>query len=180
MMSSADAVTSRVDELRTGFDRAFAEPPRRHDIEFSELLAIRAGRRRYALRLSQTSGLFSDRPITALPGPLPALLGIAGFSGTIVPVYDLGALLGHPTPEPPRWLVLAAGTPAVALAFHDLDGHRRVPIESIVGESDRDGQRGCLRGMVPLPDGTLAIVDVPSVRTAVHVLTGHAHANEER
>jgi chemotaxis signal transduction protein len=180
MSNTADVVTERLTELRTAFDRSFAEPPRRHDRESSELLAIRAGDNRYALRLSQTSGLFSDRPITRLPGPLPALLGVAGFSGSIVPVYDLGALLGHPVAEPPRWLVLAAGAPAVALAFHDLDGHQRVPAASIVGEADQHGRRGCLRGMVPLPDGTRAIVDVPSVRTAVHALTGHVHANEER
>jgi chemotaxis signal transduction protein len=180
MTNPADVVADRLAELRAGFDRSFAEPPRRHDDEYDELLAIRAGSRRYALRLSQTSGLFSDRPVTPLPGPLPALLGIAGFSGGIVPVYDLGALLGHPDPEPPRWLVLATGTPPVALAFHDLDGHLRVPTHSIVGESDRHGQRGCLRGMVPLPGGTRAIVDVPSVRAAVHVMTGHAHANREQ
>lgn len=180
MSTPAEAVSDRITELRGAFDRSFAEPPRRHDAEFDELLAIRAGRHSYVLRLSQTSGLFSDRPITPLPGPLAALLGVAGFSGSIVPVYDLSALLGHPAPEPPRWLVLAAGTPQLALAFHDLDGHLRVPAESIVGEPDRHGLRGCLRGMVPLPGGTRAIVDVPSVRAAVHVLTGHAHAQEEQ
>ena len=180
MTNTSDAVTERLAELRTGFDRSFAEPPRRHDLETSELLAIRAGDSRYVLRLSQTSGLFSDRPVTPLPGPVSALLGIAGFSGAIVPVYDLGALLGQSVAESPRWLVLAAGVPALALAFHELDGHLRVPTESIVGEAERHAARGCLRGMVPLPGGTRAIVDVPSVRMAVHALTGHVHANEER
>ena len=175
-----DVVTQRLAELRAGFDLSFAQPPRRHDAETCELLAIRAGDERYALRLSQTSGLHCDRVVTPLPGPLPSLLGLAGFSGSIVPVYDLGALLGHPVPEQPRWLVLAAGTPAVALAFHDLDGHLRVPSGSIVGESDEHGRRGCLRGMVALPDGTRAIVDVPSVRTAIQALTGPAHAEEDR
>jgi purine-binding chemotaxis protein CheW len=176
---AAEVMSDRLRELRDGFDRSFAEPPRRHDGEHDELLAIRAGHRRYVLRLSQTAGLYSDRPITALPGPLTALLGIAGFSGAIVPVYDLGALLGHPVPEPPRWLVIAAGAPAVAVAFHDLDGHLRTSSESIIGESDRLGQQGCLRGMVSLPDGTRAIVDMPSVRAAVHALTGHATAHGE-
>jgi purine-binding chemotaxis protein CheW len=179
-VSPPDTVARRLAELRTGFDRSFAEPPPRQHVESCELLAVRAGRRRYVLPLSQTSGLFCDRPITTLPGPLPALLGLAGFSGTIVPVYDLGALLGHPAPDPPRWLVLAAGIPAVALAFQDLDGHLRVPVDTIVGEADQHGGRGCLRGMVPLPGDTRPIVDVPSVRTAIHALTGHAHAHEER
>ena len=168
-------VTDRVTELRDGFDRSFAEPPRRHDGEFSELLEIRAGRRRYALRLSQTSGLYCNRPVTPLPGPVAALLGVAGFSGSIMPVYDLSALLAEPVTEAPRWLVVAVGTPSMALAFHDLDGHLRVPAESIVGEADGDGLRDCLRGMVLLPGGTRPIVDVPSVRAAVNVLTGHGN-----
>ncbi len=180
MNAPVDAVSERLAELRAGFDRSFAEPPRRQHLDTCELLAIRAGACRYVLRLSQTSGLFSDRPVTSLPGPVPALLGIAGFSGTIIPVYDLATLLGHPVPDPPRWLVLAVGTPAVAFAFHDLDGHLRLPTEAIIGAADRHGRRGCLRGMVPLPDGTRAIVDLPSVRTAVHALTGPARATEER
>jgi purine-binding chemotaxis protein CheW len=180
MSTPAEAVAERLAELRAGFDRSFAEPPREQHLDTCELLAIRAGSCRYVLRLSQTSGLFCDRAVTPLPGPVPALLGMAGFSGTIVPVYDLAALLGHPVPDPPRWLVLAAGTPPVALAFHDLDGHLRMSTDAIVGEADRHGSRGCLRGMVPLPDGTRAIVDVPSVRTAVHALTGSAHATKDR
>ena len=173
MNGRSDAVSDRVAELRAGFDRSFAEPPRRRHVEFDVLLAIRAGQRRYALRLAQTSGLYSDRPITPLPGPVTALLGIAGFSGAVVPVYDLGALLGHPVPETPRWLVMAAGAPVVALAFNDVDGHLRVPTEAIVGESDGHGLRDCLLGMVALPGGMRPIIDVPSVRAAVNVLSGH-------
>ena len=169
-------MTDGVADLRADFDRSFADPVRRHDEEHVELLAIRAGGRPYALRLSQTSGLFPDRPVTPLPGPLAALLGVAGFSGAIVPVYDLAALLGHPAPDRPRWLVLAAGAPALALAFHELDGHVRVPAGVIVAEGPRGA--GSLRGMVPLPGGTRPIVDLPAARAAVHRLTGHG--DEER
>lgn len=169
-------VADRLRELRAEFDSSFGRPARRHDVEHDELLAVRAGGRAYALRLSQTEGLFPDRPVTPLPGPQPALLGLAGFGGGIVPVYDLAALLGHPIPERPRWLVLAAGSPPLALAFHQLDGHVRVPAGAIVTEAA--GQpRGCLRGMVPLAGGTRPIVDLPAARAAVHTLTGHT---EER
>ena len=167
----------RLAGLRHDFDRSFTEPARRHDEEHDELLAVHAGGRPYALRLSQTSGLFPDRPVTPLPGPIAALLGVAGFSGTIVPVYDLAALLGHPVPDRPRWLVLAAGSPSLALAFHDLDGHVRVPSRSIVTEAASDGSRGSLRGMVPLAGGTRPIVDLAAARDAVHALTGHAQAD---
>jgi purine-binding chemotaxis protein CheW len=164
---SPDGVADRVTQLRTGFDRSFAEPPLGYDVDFCELLAIRAGRRPYVLRLSQTSGLHSGRPVTPLPSPVPALLGVAGFSGAVVPVYDLGAVLGHPVDGMPRWMVVAAGTPTLALAFHHLDGHLRVATGSIVGATDAHGPDDCLRGMVPLPEGTRPVIDLPSVRVAV-------------
>jgi chemotaxis signal transduction protein len=161
--------SGRLAGLREDFDRSFTEPARRHDVEHAELLAVQAGGRPYALRLSQTAGLYPDRPVTPLPGPLSALLGVAGFGGTIVPVYDLAALLGHRLPERPRWLVLASGAPPLALAFHGLDGHVRVPADT------RNPAAGdCLRGMVPLAGGTRPIVDLPAARAAVHALTGHA------
>src|SRR4051812_13907104 len=121
-----DSVLRRLERLRADFDRSFGEPSRNHDVRHVELLAVGAGGRPDALRLSQTAGLSPARPVTSLPGPEPALLGLAGFAGTVVPVYALAALLGHPVAERPRWLVLAAGAPPLGLAFHELDGHFRV------------------------------------------------------
>ncbi len=172
-------VADRLDQLRSDFDRSFAEPSRSHDEAYAELLAVRAGGRPYALLLSQASGLFSDRPVTPLPGPQAALLGLAGFGGTIVPVYDLAALLGHPVPERPRWLVLAAGTPQLALAFHHLDGHVRVAATAILAEADGRTGDDLLRGMVPLPGGTRPIIDLPAARAVVHRLSGHPIGTEE-
>lgn len=175
---SPEQVTDQLSRLRGEFDHSFTEPARSHAGQHAELLAVSAGGQPYALRLSQTAGLFPDRPVTPLPGPLGPLLGVAGFSGTIVPVYDLAALLGHAVPDRPRWLVLAAGTPPLALAFHRLDGHVRVPGDAIVTEPGGDRQRGCLRGMVPLAGGTRPIVDLPAARVAVHVLAGHPPPGE--
>jgi chemotaxis signal transduction protein len=169
------SVGGRINRLRDDFDRSFTEPARSHDVEHVELLSIGAGGRSYALRLSQTAGLHPDRPVTPLPGPLAALLGLAGFAGTVVPVYDLAALLGHPGTGRPRWLVLAAGAPMLALAFHELHGHVRVAADAIVAESAGD-VGGCQRGMVTLGDGTRPIVDVPAARAVVHALTGHQSA----
>ena len=170
-MTAPDAVADRIAALRTEFDGSFGQPVRPPDAEHAELLTLRAGGRRYALRLAQTSGLHPDRPVRPLPGPLPALLGLAGFGGTIVPVYDLAALLGHPAPDRPQWLVLAAGAPPLALAFSELDGHVRVPATAVVtdGQAGPDG----VRGMVALPGGTRPLVDVPATRALVDRLTGH-------
>jgi purine-binding chemotaxis protein CheW len=69
--------------------------------------------------------------------------------------------------------VLAAGAPPLALAFHELDGHIRVPAASILAETRAQQAGDCLRGMVPLAGGTRPIVDLPAARAAVHALTGH-------
>jgi purine-binding chemotaxis protein CheW len=173
------SVAGRIERLRREFDRSFAEPVRRHDEEHVELLAVRAGGRPYALRLAQTAGLYPDRPVTPLPGPLPALLGLAGFAGTVVPVYDLAALLGHPAAERPRWLVLATGGPPLGLAVHVLDGHVRVAADAIVAEQAREGLPGCLRGIVGLDGASRPLVDVPATRALVHALAGHDQVTEE-
>ncbi|WP_229072636.1 chemotaxis protein CheW [Actinoplanes sp. DH11] len=167
-------VAERVNRLRTDFDRSFAEPARTVGADSVELLAIGVGGRPYALRLSQASGVHPDRAVTALPTPVPALLGVAGFAGAVVPVYDLAALLGHPIPERPRWLVLTTGAPPLALAFHRLDHHLRVPVVDVVEGSIGDAGPGTyLQGLVRLPDGNRPIVDVPATRALVHQLAGH-------
>jgi purine-binding chemotaxis protein CheW len=79
------------------------------------------------VRLDELGGLFVDRPITPLPSPVPQLLGVAGFRGAVVPVYDLAALLGHRRAGSPRWMVLTSGADAVALAFDSVAGHLRAP-----------------------------------------------------
>jgi purine-binding chemotaxis protein CheW len=194
-------LVQRLHELRAAFDASFADPPREEVAGHDDLLAIRAGGRRYALRLTQAAGLFPDRPVTRLPGPVSALLGVAGFRGAIVPVYGLAAVFGiggtaaavnNDEAGRPRWLVLAAGTPSVALAFDELDGHLRVPSDVLVEEAAGHGPHGCLRGIVPLGGGSLGggslgggslgggslgggslpIVDVPAVRAAVQAAVG--------
>lgn len=125
---------TRAEELRRAFDRGFTEPPRADAQTFENLLAFRAGTEVFAMRVVEVAGLFADKAITPLPSPVAELLGVAGFRGDVVPVYDLRALLGHPSREKPRWMVLAlaADKSSIALAFDRLEGHFRVPQEAIV------------------------------------------------
>jgi purine-binding chemotaxis protein CheW len=129
-MTVSDAPTSRAAELRNAFDRSFAQAPSPEGGALESLLKIRLGANPYALRLSDVSGLFADKKMTWLPSPVPELLGMAGLRGTVLPVYDLGMLLGCPRAAAPRWLVVAAGAP-VALAFEAFDGYLSVRAEGI-------------------------------------------------
>jgi chemotaxis signal transduction protein len=134
-------LAERAKELRSTFDRAFAVPARADATAKQDLLAIRIGSEPSAIRLSEVAGLFVDRRITRIPTSNVALIGIAGFRGTIVPVYSLCTLLEHPATQTPRWLVIAANAP-VALAFDLFEGHLRVPPNAILPQQSHAQMRG--------------------------------------
>jgi chemotaxis signal transduction protein len=130
MMEAAVHVSKRAAELRRDFDRGFAEPPLVGSDTRQNLLAIRLGARRLAIRLSEIAGLYADKKITPVPGATTGMLGIAGFRGAILPVYDLQSLLHLSSSQAPRWLVVAAAAP-VAFSFEAFEEQMRVPADSI-------------------------------------------------
>jgi chemotaxis signal transduction protein len=156
----------RASNMRAAFDRSFAEARRPEAPAVEGLLAIRIGSEPYALRLSEIAGLYADRAVTRLPGDAPALLGIAGFRGAIVPVYDLPALLGHRPAETTRWLAMAAGPP-VAFAFAALDGHLRVALDAIVPRATDEWPRQHIREFARTAALVRPIVHLPSVLAAI-------------
>ncbi|HWF84777.1 MAG TPA: chemotaxis protein CheW [Vicinamibacterales bacterium] len=124
----------RATVLREAFDRSFAQAPSAGAAAVDDLLAISLRGDRYALRLGELSGLFADKTVTWLPSPVAALLGIAGFRGTVLPVYDLGMLLGRPKAAAPRWLAVAKAAP-LALAFDGFDGLLRARADDVVRDA---------------------------------------------
>jgi chemotaxis signal transduction protein len=160
--TSSSRLTDRAGELRQAFDRAFAVPATIDTAATEDLLAIRVGVEACAIRLSEIVGLFADKKITRVPGRAAALLGVAGFRGAIVPVYDLHILLGHPTVKTARWLVIASGA-AVAFAFEGIDGHLRMPRGAILSPEATEKTRKCVSGVVRMQDVARAIVDLRAV-----------------
>jgi chemotaxis signal transduction protein len=127
--------------LREAFDRSFAEPATAAGTAGAGLLRVRIGSERYVIQLDEISGLFADKKITHLPSPVHELLGIAGFRGVTLPVYDLGMMLGHARRATPRWLVLTATT-NLGLAFDDFEGYASalpgsiLPAQTVSGAHD--------------------------------------------
>ncbi|HEX3953045.1 MAG TPA: chemotaxis protein CheW [Stellaceae bacterium] len=162
MSDGASSIVNRATALREAFDRGFAEayPPDPPVAE--DLLAIRVGAAPYVLRLAEIAGLFADRKITPLPGNIPTLRGIAGFRGTILPVYDLHALLGHPPVETLRWLVTAKDG-LVAFGFGALDGHLRLPRTDIVPRTVGQDQQQHIYEYARTDDAVCPVVHLGSV-----------------
>ncbi len=115
--------------LRRAFDLEFTKPAAAEQPPAIDLIVVRSGETAYAVRMSQVAGLHADLGVTACPTPLPEFMGSAGLHGVLTPVYDLAALLGHPS-VPCRWAMLAKGG-ALAFAFAGFEGHFRVEPSAI-------------------------------------------------
>jgi purine-binding chemotaxis protein CheW len=111
--------------MRAEFDAAFAQPPPPADTELEDVLALRLGDDRCVLRLSDIARMAASPPLTAVPTPAPALLGITSHHGAVIAAYDLAILLGRP-PSQPRWLVIAKGEPSLGVTFEHFDGYQRI------------------------------------------------------
>jgi len=162
------ALTEKLAGLREAFDGSFALPPMRADEGFVDLLDLRVGGDPYAVRLADVAALVVDRPPTRLPGAVPELLGVVGVRGAVVPAFDLAALLGGTrSAQPPRWLLVATGTPTLGLAVERLDGHLRLR-----HDGRASGRRGFVGDLLPTPAGPRPVIDMSAVRAAVLARVG--------
>jgi chemotaxis signal transduction protein len=159
-------VAGRAAELRLAFDRAYAEPAHLDGALKEDLLAVRVGAQAFAIRLSEITGLFADKKITPVPGGHPALRGIAGFRGAIVPVYDLQRLLGGSRAATSRWLVIAAAVP-VALAFEAFERQLRVSRDAILPQPSGAQTHSYAQEFVRTPDFVGPIIHLPSILDAI-------------
>jgi len=165
MGSSTESLSARLCDLRASFDATFREPEREQAEARLDLLLIRVGRERFALRFSEIAALEADRTITGVPSEHSELLGIAGVRGVLVLVFDLATLIELPRPDGTRWLVLAKSAP-LAFAFNGFDGQRSVRPDALA--STEPGGAGRFRAVVQLDDGqdkrvSLPVIDIPAL-----------------
>jgi purine-binding chemotaxis protein CheW len=116
--------------MRHEFDDAFTRP-QDEAADDEVLIGVDVGGARHALRLTDIAGVLADRTIVAIPSSSHDVVGIVGFRGDILPVFDLAALLGYPRAPRSRWIAVARGGDA-AFAFAQLISHLRVPSTSVV------------------------------------------------
>jgi hypothetical protein len=154
----APTASSAANDLRRAFDAAFAAAPAERAAEPEPFLLVKLAGNAHAIRIREIQGFAAARTVVPLSSPVPELLGLAGFRGSLLPVYDLASLLGYPERDAqPRWFILCGDVEPVAFAFSEFDGYHEQP------RADRHVLR---------QDGTTrAIVDVArliaSVRTKV-------------
>ena len=154
--------------LREEFDRAFSRPAATAGAEVEAFLAVTIRRTPFALRLHDIAGLFADRPVTRLPSPFPDLLGMAGFRGAVVPVFDLGALLGYPPVASTRWLVVTDRANPAALAFDQFERIELLEPGSLrAGPVAGSAATNHAPQVVRTADGPRPLIDVASIMAVI-------------
>jgi purine-binding chemotaxis protein CheW len=164
--------------LRLAFDRSFSQASTADLGVTVKLLAVRLGSLPYLVRLAEVSGVFADKKITWLPSPSPALLGLAGLRGTVVPAYDLGTLLGARRAAAPRWLLVAASTP-VGFAFDHFDGYLSVRPDDIVSEIRAQTRERHMLEVVRAVDLVRPLISLASVLASIKESASHDRSQKE-
>ena len=178
MSTRESPLESAAAKLRTAFDASFSAeraPSAGAELDF---LAIRVAGHGYALRLAEVLAVHAERELVRVPSPVPALLGLIGVRGLVVPIYDLRLLLGYAAGPPPRWLCLARAASPLGFAFEAFEAHLRLPLESVVAGSELagNGQRFG-RGNVRTDAGPRTLLHLPSLIASV---ANKPHLDRER
>lgn len=166
MSGAGQDLARTVTELRAAFDRSFAEALAAEPPKLVDLLAVTVAEHRYVLRLSEIVAVHAERPIVPVPSSTPELLGLVGVRGQVVPVYDLGTLLGHGAGAAPRWLAQVRAATSFALGFEQLEAHLRVPLDDVVvPPPDAPSTQPFARGTVVTPAGPRPLIDLAALVT---------------
>ena len=167
--------------LRAEFDRMFAVAASPLAQEQAVFLAIRLGGDPFALPLRELVGIHVDRKVVAVPSAAPTLLGIAAFRGALIPVHDLGRLLGYPARAEARWIALVSAAAPVGLAFDAFEGQFATSAAAATTTAAATEPRAALappsgpprevagltRGLVSVFDAVRPVIDVAAVVASI-------------
>jgi len=89
--------------------------------------------------VEELAGVQNRKHIQYLPDAPAHCLGLAGVRGRVAAIYDLGAVLGSPSPDRLSWFFQTKADPQVALLVPKPDRYLRVPLDGIVPHAGVDG-----------------------------------------
>lgn len=154
------------EQLREVFDQSFTRAVGTSAARWQDFLQIRLDGHVHVLLLDEVSCLQPLNWMTPIPGPLPALIGIIGHKGEILPLYDLRILLGRSATVAPRWMVVSRQT-NVALAFDAFDKHLRHPDEAVAQPAGAQAAGDHIRTHLQADGQNWPIVSLVSVGNSI-------------
>jgi chemotaxis signal transduction protein len=148
-------------QLREQFDRSFSEPERPPIAAPEPLLCIRIGGDPWAVRRNDVRRLVADRRVVPVPSTAPAMLGVLGLRGELVPVHSLRALLGYRLEPPSRWVIIAGSEAPLGLAFDFFEGQLRVPAPQLAPSATPP--RPHVHAVIAIEGMPRSVLDLPSI-----------------
>lgn len=116
---------------------------------------------RYGIPLDSVAEILAPVPCTRVPGAAAGVVGLAGIRGSVVPVFDLGLLLGHGSSaalDDHRLLLLEAGGRNAAAAVDQVKAVAPARLEG-TGIVRADGAlRRCVSGIARDDEGTFEVL----------------------
>lgn len=150
----------RVVRLRHAFDESFGVPAAPQE-ELVDFLLVQVATSRFALRLSEISGVVKGQAVVRIPTRRRELLGLSCVRGAVLSVYSMATILGLPeTASSTSWLALSERPDPVAVAFLALDGFVRVPRSSAPQAPGSEGLPRLTLGVLNVEATACPIVDL--------------------
>jgi len=163
-MNDLSELDIRLFGMRNAFDASFAEPAARVEATPLDFVALRIGDQPYAIRTTEISGFYAGLAVTPVPTSVPALIGIAGHSGEMLPVYDLALLLGLSASDG-SWAVIDAGN-SVGLLFSVFEDHWRIDTDEVMPTND-GGHHKHIQQMARRHEELRPVVSIPSILASI-------------
>lgn len=168
MKTATEGIERRLAELREAFDASFTMPASPGDVDQEDMLAIRVGGGRFAVRVSELAGVHACRKIVPLPGEVLGLLGVVGIRGRLVAAYRLTDLVSAGPPEGPmRWLLACAADSQVGLLIESLDAYLRITAANLHPARNEEGISEHVREVLQHDSGSRGVLSVPSILASI-------------
>ena len=155
MARDAD-LNDRLARLRADFDGAFALPRAAAPAATTELLLVRSGEARLALRLDGLSWVGPAPRIVRVPGGRPELVGLSVVRGRTVAVFDLARLASRAGGAVAS-LALMRADPSVAIGFTEIEARGAV-LDQHTGMDD-----DVVTNLLPSEGGTREVVNLSTL-----------------
>jgi chemotaxis signal transduction protein len=116
---------------------------------------VRIGSELYALPVSHVLEVGEMRALTAAPGASRATLGVCNLRGELLPVFDLGAVLGLPLSATPQRMLVAErrGTRA-GFAIDEVTDVDELP------EADQEAESELLSSAALVEGSLVGVIDI--------------------
>lgn len=164
MKSGAPDLVEQLEQLKRAFDGVFALPEKAPASAKTRFVAISIGDRPFALRNADILTVLKSAPLTGVPSSVPSLLGLVQFRDGLLPVHDLGPLLGL-AGTAGEWMVVDQRG-ETALAFSDLQGP--IVVDEDPGPLSSGDAVSPRREIITGTGEVRPIVDLAAVLAALH------------